>query len=125
MEEKKIDNSIIRLINPEFVFEFMGKEYTLRKATLDKAVQYQTKARELQDSKDPASDAKLVSYCIYIMLKSKIDGLTEETVFENVPADIDTMEILTTLGFINPSKMEKLNQIQEEFKKTLIGEKSS
>ena len=103
------EKTIYRLVNPEFDFEFMGKVYTLRKATLDKAIQYQTKLKEL--SGDSASDAKLISFCIYIMLKDQNSELTEEIVLNNIPADIDALEVLTILGFMSPTKLNEAKEI--------------
>lgn len=97
------EKTLIKLVNPEFGFEFMGKSYRLRQATLDKAVQYQQKVKELQG--DPSADAKLVSFCIYIMLKDQEVDLNEDIVMQNTPANIDSLELLTELGFINPSRL--------------------
>jgi hypothetical protein len=121
MEEKK-DNSILRLVNPEFSCEFMGVVYKLRKAALDKAVEYQTKIKTLKN--EEGSDAKLTAFCVYIMLKDKIPDLTEEIVLQNIPADADTLEILSVLGFINPSRLEQANKIREFLIKKSTGENS-
>jgi hypothetical protein len=122
MDEDK-NNSIIRLTNPEFSFEFNGLPYTLRKASLDKAVLYQIKVKELAN--DPAGDLKLLAYCIWLMLKDKIADLTEELVMQNTPADVDVMQVLSVLGFINPSKMEQASKIKDALVKKLTGESSS
>lgn len=122
MEDKK-DNSIVNLVNPEFDFGFMGTIYHIRKATLDKMIPYQIKVKELEG--DAGGDSKLTAFCIYIMLKDKIEGLTEQTVLENTPADIDTLSILSYLGFINPSKMETVRNLQEAVMKKITGDKSS
>lgn len=122
MEDKK-DNSIVNLVNPEFDFGFMGVTYHLRKATLDKLIMYQEKVKELENN--PSSDAKLTAYSIYIMLRDKIENLTEQTVLENTPADVDTISILETLGFMSPTKAQMAKNIQEILEKKLNGEKSS
>lgn len=122
MNQEK-NNSIYHLVNPEFEFEFMGDVYKIRKATLDKAVEYQTKIRELNN--EPGSDAKLVAFCIFIMLKDQIPGLNEDIVLHNIPADVDTLEVLSILGFINPSKLEQANKIREILIKKSTGEESS
>lgn len=106
-----MENKLVKLVNPKFEIEFMGKTYSIRKATLDKAVQYQQKIKEIE--KDPAADAKLVAYCLWIMLKDEEPELTEDTVFKNIPADINPLEILTTLGFMNPSNLEMIKKVQE------------
>lgn len=102
-----MDNStttLINLINPEFDINFDGATYRIRKATLDKAVAWQTKVKELDN--DPASNLKIMAYCIYIMLKDKIPDLSEEYVLSHIPADIDSMELMVQLGFLNPSSLE-------------------
>ena len=123
MSEENKDNQILRLVNPEFDFEFGGKQYKLRKATLDKAIQYQQKMKELD--KDIAADLKIIAFCIYVMLKDKDPDITENFVLENTPADADALLILTTLGFISPSKMETAKKIQELVMNRLSGERSS
>ena len=122
MEDKK-DNSIVKLVNPEFDFEFMGNSYRIRKATLDKLISYQNKVKDLEG--DAGADSKLIAHCIYIMLKDKIEGLTEQTVLENTPADIDILDILSKLGFISPSKMKTVKGIQDLVQDKLSGETSS
>ena len=123
MSEEKKDNSILRLVNPEFEFEFIGNVYKLRKATLEKAIEYQQKIKELNN--EPGSDAKLLAFCIFIMLKEQVPYLTEEEVLKNIPADVDTLEVLAKLGFINPSKLEQANKIREALIKKSTGEESS
>ena len=121
MEENK-NNSIINLVNPEFDFGFNGKIYHLRKATLDKAVQYQGKIKELTN--DAGGDSKLLAYCIWLMLKDQDPALTEEFVLNNTPADSSVIDILSVLGFINPSKLDQANKIKETVIKKLTGEAS-
>jgi hypothetical protein len=111
MSEENKDNSIFRLVNPEFEFEFMGKVYKLRKATLDKAVEYQAKIKQFNDA--PGSDSKLVAFCVYIMLKDQVPELTEDIALQNIPADIDALEVLSILGFIKPSRLEQANKIRD------------
>lgn len=118
-----MSNSVLKLVNPEFTIEFMGKEYRIRKATLDKAIQYQQKLKELQN--EASADPKIVAYCVYIMLKDQIADLTEEMTLANVPADVNTLEILTMLGFINPSNLEKAKQIEEAILNKSTSENSS
>jgi hypothetical protein len=107
------EKTLYRLVNAPFDFEFMGQKYQVRRASLDKAVQYQQRARELQASNDPAADLKLLAYCIYLVLKDKIPDLTEELVFANTPADIDIIECMSMLGFIDPRKAALAKQLQE------------
>lgn len=108
-----MDNDLVKLVNPaSFTIEFMGQTYQVRKATLDKTIQYQSRFRQLQKQNDEASEIKTVAYCLYIMLKDQIPDLTEDMVLENVPGDIDPIQILVSLGFLNPSKVAS-KKIQE------------
>ena len=107
-----MDNTLIKLVNPEFTIEFMGKEYRVRKATLDKSIQYQQRVKELKD--DPGIDGKLSAAAIYIMLKSQIPDLTEQMVLENTPGDINPIDIAVSLGFLSPSRMSMVKAIQEK-----------
>ena len=118
-------SSLLKLTNPEFEFEFAGQNYTVRKANLDKAVQYQEKVKELMGNKDAGSDLKLVAYCIYLILKDQITDLTFEQVMQGTPADIDVVECLVTLGFINPKKAEVTKKIEEAIAKNSTTENSS
>ncbi len=112
-----MDTTLYKLVNAQFDFEFDGKTYRLRKATLDKAVQYQAKIKELAG--DPAADAKVVAFCVYIMLKESEPTLTEDYILTHIPADIDILELLTTLGFINPTKLELARKIQSQMETKL------
>jgi hypothetical protein len=112
-----MSETLYTLVNSEFDFSWNGQVYRIRKANLDKAVQYQKKAKELGDAKDPSADIKLAAYCIYIVLKDKDASITEQSVIENTPADIDVIECLTNLGFISPKRMEAVNKIREVIEK--------
>jgi|ERR1035437_965357 hypothetical protein len=108
------DTTLYTLVNGEFTFHFAGKDYTVRKASLDKAVQYQQKAKELSTNPDPTGmDLKLAAFCIYLILKDKDPEITEQFVLENTPGDIDVLECLTTLGFISQKKAETTRLIEE------------
>ena len=117
-------STLIKLTNPQFDIEFDGNKYTVRKANLDKFVQYQARVAELIKIQDPAKDVKVTAYCIYLILRDVYKDITEKEVLDKTPADIDVIETLTELGFINPRKIERARQIQEETIKRLITEKS-
>ena len=117
------NNSIYRLVNPEFDFEFMGKTYRIRKANLDKAIQYQARLKELDGQL--GADSKIIAYCVYLMLKDQEPAITEEIAIQNISADADALEILSVLGFISPSKLETAKKIQGVVMDRLTGEKSS
>lgn len=105
--------SAYKLANPEFTFELDGKEYRVRKANLDKAIMYQKRLRELNDAKDDSAHLSIVAYCTYLVLRDCDPSMTEEKVRGLLPADIDPLDILSTLGFISPAKAEKAKAIEE------------
>ncbi len=116
-----MDKTLYTLVNPEFDFNWNGNAYHVKKANLEKVVQYQERARSLADSKDQAGEIKLVGYCIYLILKDVIPDLTEEQVMKETPGDIDTLELFLQLGFLNPTRMSALLLA----KKNLTGQESS
>lgn len=119
------DTSLYRLTNSEFEFEFNGTVYNIRKANLDKAAQYQQKVKELTEAKDPQADSKIIAFCISLVLQEKDNAITSEFVMQNAPADIDPVECLTMLGFINPKRLEATRKLQEALTKKIVGESSS
>ena len=119
------ETTLINLVNPEFDIAYGGQTYRVRKASLDKVVQYTKRVKELQANKDGEGDYKILAYCFYLVLKDKIADLTEQQVIENVPGDLDIQETLVTLGFINPKKMEELKKVQAQVMNRLTTENSS
>ena len=119
-----MENILLELLNPEFSFSYMGKEYLIKKATLDKTILYHEKIDELSKNRDPAADIKLAAYCLYIILRDVDSSITEEYVLKNTRGDIDTLELLTILGFINPRKMETTKKIQEDVMRKLTSDDS-
>jgi len=107
------DQSMFQMVNPEFDFNFAGRAYHLRKATLDKAILYQGKAKELSDAKDVSADSKLMAYCIYIMLRDVDKTITEQYITENTPATVSVIDVLATLGFINPTMQKTISKLVE------------
>jgi hypothetical protein len=110
-------------VNPEFTIDFAGKTYSVRKANLEKAVLYQKKVKELRD--DPSADAKIIAYCLWLVLKDVDPSLDEARVMSNVPADIDPLDLLITLGFINPQKVGIAKRLQNKMLEGSITENSS
>lgn len=119
------DESLYRLVNPEFDFEFGGKKYHVRKANLEKAVQYQRKVKELRDSNVESPDLLIVAYCIYLVLRDVDQNITEEVVLQQTPADIDVLGCLSTLGFMSPTKADVARAIESAIAKKQATEKSS
>lgn len=104
-------DTLIKLINPEFEIEFMGQIYTVRKATLDKVCQYQQYVKELSTG-GGGTDANLIAQGLYLLLKDKIEGLTIDTVLQNTPGDLNSIEVLTMLGFFPKTSQENQNKKQ-------------
>jgi len=102
---------ITTLVNPLFDFTLGDIKYEVRKASLEKTIQYYNKVKELKD--DPAADLKLVAYCIWLILKEADASLTEEKIQQLVPGDVDIIGVISQLGFINPKKMEMAKRLQE------------
>jgi hypothetical protein len=98
------EETLYKLVNPDFDFEWNGQIYQIKKATLSDVVAYQKKMKELLDSKEIGWEVRLASYCLFLALRNKIQGLTEEQVMDNTPADIDMQKLLLTLGFMKPVK---------------------
>lgn len=120
-----MESTLIKLTNPEFELEFDGKTYRVRKANLDKVVQYYAKVEELSKAKTPATDYVLAAFCIYLVLHSTDANITEQEVLDKTPGDIDVMETLSALGFISPRNMERAKQLQNAVASRLNTEKSS
>ena len=118
-----MDNSnLIKLSNPTFSIIFAEKEYQIRKATLADVAKYLIKIDEISKENLISSvrDIRLISYCLYILLKKVDNEITEDFVYENCPGDIDGLDFLTMLGFINPEKIKMVKQTQKEVVEKLI-----
>jgi hypothetical protein len=116
------ETTLYQLVNAPFTFSFAGKEYNIKKANLEKAILYQQKMKELQNAGDPTPDLKLAAYCIYIVLSEVDNAITEQFVLQNTPADIDVLECLTTLGFMNPQRKELAKKMEQNLAKKLISD---
>lgn len=102
----------LKLINPEFDFEFAGKTYKVRKATLDKIILFQTRFKDLSDKKDPAIESKMAVYCIYLILKDVAPEATEDWVAQNTPT-VEMADVIEQFAFMNRQKVEMLKKIQQ------------
>lgn len=107
-----MSDSLLKLTNPPFSLDFDGKTYEVKRASLQKVVLYQQKALELsKEGGSAAREPKLIAYCLFLVLKDVIPELTEQDILDKTPGDLSTMEVLTTLGFINPAKAKTLLQM--------------
>lgn len=103
-----MDQTLYTLVNPEFDFNWNGQNYHVRKANLEKVVKYQERARTLAKDGDQSGEMKLVAYCIYLILQDAIPELTEEQVMKEAPGDIDSLELMIRLGFLNTARVKAL-----------------
>lgn len=106
------DTTLIKLTNPAFQVEYDGKEYSVRKANLEKVVQYIQRFDELKKVNDEAGETKILAYCFYLILKDEIPELTEDDVLKKIPGNLDIVDSLSMLGFINPEKAKTAKQLQ-------------
>ena len=109
------------LTNPEFTLQYKGQDYLVRKATIRQVVAYKERIKSLQ--RQDGADEKIAAHCVYLLLKDKIPDLIEDDVLDNMHGDMDVLELLGKLGFINPEKLEMIKRLQEIVKPT--GLKSS
>lgn len=119
--------TLIKLVNPSFTFSFAGKEYDVKKASLEKVIQYQIRVDELSKSDLPATtkDYKILAYCIYLILKDVDSSITEDFISQNCPGNADILDLLMQLGFIDPKRMESIRKIQEEMQEKITTQSSS
>jgi hypothetical protein len=103
-------NDALKLINPEFDFEFAGTTYKVRKATLDKIILFQTRFNQLTEAKDPAISSKIAGYCIYLILKDIKADATEEWVQQNTP-ELEMLDVIEYFAFMNQQKVDMLRKI--------------
>lgn len=115
------DSTLYTLVNPEIDFNWNGTNYHVRKANLEKIVLYQERARALSEAKDIAGEIKLTAFCIYLILRDSIPELTEEKVMQEAPGDINAVDVMIQLGFLNAVRVSALLQAM----KNQTGEKSS
>lgn len=102
----------LKLINPEFDFEFAGTTYKVKKATLEKVIQFQTRFNELTEAKDPAIEKKMAGYCVYLILRNAKTDATEDWVNENMP-DVEMPDVVEYFAFMNRQKVELLRAVLE------------
>lgn len=117
------DKSLTSLVNPPFTFSFADKEYQVRKANIKQVQQYLAKMTELSKDKEinaTSRDLDILSYCLFLVLNKVDSSVTEDFVKENLPGTVDGLEILATLGFIDPAKIQLIKKLQEK----LISENS-
>ena len=113
------EDTLYKLTNPSFDFEWNGAVYHVKKANLQKVVQYQQRARELVEQGSKGTEIKLAAYALYLVLLDVKPDVTEQEVLDNTPGDIDVLDLLVRLGFLNPTRittaLQKLKQTGEKY----------
>lgn len=100
----------LKLINPEFDFEFAGSTYKVKKANLSQIILFQKRFAELTEQKDASIEKKIAGYCVYLILSGVKADATEEWVNGNLP-DVEMTDILEYFGFMNRQKVELLRKV--------------
>lgn len=100
--------SLLKLTNAPFDIEFNGKTYSIRKASLTQFTQFAQRGEQYRVDKIPFVEQwpRLVAYALFLLLSPVDNSLTEDFISQNIPSDTNPMEILTTLGFINPARVK-------------------
>ncbi len=93
-----------------FDYEFIGKVYKLKKATLRQVIEWQKKVAELSKDKTFVPDALIIVAALTILLQSVDSSITEDQILDNTPGDIDLSNTLIQLGFTSQQKMSLLRQ---------------
>jgi len=101
----------LKLINAPFPLEFAGERFEVQKANLEKVILFQARFNKLTDEKDPAIEARMAGYCIYLALRDVKPGVTEEWVNSNVPGTIEFADVVEQLGFMSGQKVEILRKV--------------
>jgi hypothetical protein len=104
------NKDLFELVNIPFTISFNGKEYTIRKANLEKAVLYQNRLRELVTQSDPSVDIKIAAYCLFLVLNEIDSSVTEEFIMKNAPASFSPVEWIEVLGFMTPQRKIKTQE---------------
>ncbi len=114
---------LIDLVNAPFTLKLGEKEYMVRKANIRQVMAYREFLNTVKD--DPLGEWKTIAYCTWLLLKDNNPDLTQEILMDQMRGDVDAIETLIKLGFINPEKMEMIKRLQTETKKILTGQDSS
>ena len=111
--------------NIEYDYPFAGKTYKIKRASLKQVMDFQRKAGEITKENDPAGDLRMAAYAIYLVLHTIDPTVTEEHILDNAPGDLDVMDTLVKLGFINQQKVDMMNKIRNSLVSPSTGGDSS
>lgn len=113
------------ILNEPFDYEFAGKVYQVKRASVRQAILFQERVKVLTDTKDASTDLRMGAYAIFLALNAVDKNVTEDFVLDNAPGDIDVMETIATLGFMSQQKVEAMRRIQNALAKVNNGGESS
>ena len=104
-------DSLLKLTNQPFQIEFNGKEYVVKKATLQQVARYfgQMQSLSKEEGNDIEKGAKGIAYALYLILSPVDNTITEDYIIENLP-NVNPNELLTTLGFLVPAPEKPIVQ---------------
>jgi len=111
------EKTFIELVNPSFTFKFNSKEYQVKKANIEQVAQYQIKLSELakDDTVIPSvRDLEVISYCVYLLLKTVDTDITVDIIKQQLPGNVDGLDLLSQMGFIDPQKVKIVKDLQEK-----------
>ncbi len=101
----------IKLTNTEIPFEFNGKEYQVKRASLSQIIAFQQKGYEIGKEAKPGAEERTAAYAIFLVLNAVDKNITEDFVLDNCP-EVDFADIVVRLGFMNQQKMDSLLKLQ-------------
>ena len=108
------------LTNPAIEFDVAGRKFEVKQANLGMLVLFRKYMTTL-DAGDSTQDILLAVKAIYLVLKDKYSDVTEEWLLENLPANIETLEVLVKLGFMTPQKAELATTMLETETRKITG----
>jgi hypothetical protein len=111
------------LLNTQFDLRFGDRTYSVKKASLEQVALYFKRIDELKKNNEP--DIKSVGYALFLILSKADPSITEEFVMENTAGDLDAMDTLLELGFINPKRVGEAKRVQESLISRFTGKTSS
>lgn len=108
----------IKLTNTSIPFEFDGKEYQVKRASLTQIIDFQRKGYEIGKEQDAGGDQRIAAYAIFLVLNAVDKNITEQFVLDNCPA-VELSDIAVQLGFMSQQKMETLQRMKDLLEKSL------
>lgn len=109
-----MEQTLIDLVNPDITLTYKGETLSVRKATIRQVLAYQERRDQIFEEKQRGGDQRLAAFGVYLLLKDKVPNLTEDDVLDNMPGNVNVLELLGKLGFIEPEKLEMMKRLQNQ-----------